>query len=204
MDAIQISETEKYHPGISPAIQDLSRDSGMPESEIAAIHAQEERDAETEIAKDPSKMTMDIFGNCRLGDQVWDATRAKVLTPEETDETEEELTDILGGMEDMFSPSTQTPNDTAEPASGFGGIGGFGGIDNNALGFSDDDMALTQSVADYAAQDYGLDDDSMEYGTDSFSDMSEVTPDEVNATPGTPSGGTQETDQPPEQPTDDE
>lgn len=170
---IQLSEDEIYKPGTSPAIQDLSRESGLPQSEVASIHAQCEQQAEDEIAKDPKKLVMDIFGNCRLGDKVWDMTRAKVLHPEETtDEENSELDDVLGSMETMFSPNTETQTSV---------------IDNNALGFSDADMALTQSVADSAAADYGIGDTGVDFGTDTFTAVdNSIDANSVNSTPDTP------------------
>ena len=100
-------------------------------------------------------------------------TRAKVLHPEEaTDEENSELDDVLGSMETMFSPNTATQTSV---------------IDNNALGFSDADMALTQSVADSAAADYGIGDTGVDFGTDTFTAVdNNIDANSVNSTPDTP------------------
>ena len=192
---IQLSPSELYHPGVSPAIQDLSRKSGMPETEVASIYAQTERDEKNDAAENPDKIVMDVYGNCRFGDKVWSETRKKVLTPEETEsDSEKELENTLADMSTMFSPEEEqkSPGGAGEIEDAFA-ASLSPSIDNNSLGFSDEDMALTNSVADAAAADYDLPDDSEPFSTDTFTDIDpNVTPDNVNSAPdgsSVPTGG---------------
>ena len=170
-DTIQLSKDEIYQHGVSPVIQDLADESQRPISEITAIHNQTTDEVEAEQLNDPESIPVDMEGNSLIDDRIWDMTRAKILTPEEGEWEEDDIDSIMGNMDAMFKP--QEPRE----------------IDPYQVGFTQEDMDLTNQVADAAAQDYFTpESDGFDFGepseqstTDHFDEVRNMDSGDVNA-----------------------
>lgn len=162
-----------------PIFTELSRDSGIPVSEVKARFRNEMLEKHKEAMDDPSKQV--LGGNEQ--DMVHDAVnslRQKLDHPEEQTDDDSEYDAIMGfdpnepaPGADMFSaPDDFGGGDGGFGGGGFGGGGGGfgGGIDNMDLGFSDEGMASFDQVAD----DFG--DFGSEADGDSVNAMSEIEP----------------------------
>lgn len=162
-----------------PIFTELSRDSGIPVSEVKARFRNEMLEKHKDAMDDPSKQV--LGGNEQ--DMVHDAVnslRQKLEHPEEQTDDESEYDAIMGfdpnepaPGADMFSaPDDFGGGDGGFSGGGFGGGGGGfgGGIDNMDLGFSDEGMASFDQVAD----DFG--DFGSEADGDSVNAMSEIEP----------------------------
>ena len=165
-----------------PIFTELSRDSGIPVSEIKARFRNEMLEKHKEAMDDPSKQV--LGGNEQ--DMVHDAVnslRQKLEHPEEQSDDDKEYNDMMGFDPNEPAPGADmfaAPDDFGGGDGGFGGGdfgggfggGGFGGggIDNMDLGFSDEGMASFDQVNDDFS-DFGSEADG-----DSVNAMSEIEP----------------------------
>ena len=179
-----------------PIFNELSKESGLPVSEVKARFRRKMIELHGEALDDPSKQLMggdsqDIVHNAI------NELRKELQHPEETQSDEDEYDDIFGFDPTQPAPGSEIFDDNAGAAGGFddfgaGGGGGFGGgfgggggggIDNMDLGFSDEDMAAVNSVADEGFEDFGSEEDA-----GSINAMSELEPGEPGETADTETG----------------
>jgi len=154
-----------------PIFTELSRDSGIPVSEIKARFRNEMLEKHKEAMDDPSNQVLGGTEQDMVHDAV-NSLRQKLEHPEEQSDEDTEYDDLMGFDPNVPPPGADmfaAPGDFGEDAGGFGG--GFGGgIDNMDLGFSDEGMASFDQVND----DFG--DFGSELDGDSVNAMSEIEP----------------------------
>lgn len=184
-----------------PIFTELSRDSGLPVSEIKARFRKEMLDKYQELLDDPSSQV--IEGEVQdLAHNAVNSLRRKLAHPEEETDDDEEYDSMMGidGSDqapgaDMFAAPDEFGG--GDMGGGFGGdmgggFGGGGGIDNMSLGFSDEGMSSFDEVND-SFSDFGS-----EATGDSVNAMSEIEPggndtDEETETEPLDLGGSEET-----------
>lgn len=167
-----------------PIFNELSKESGIPVSEVKARFRRKMLELHDEAMDDPTKQTLGDDGQ-EMAYNAVNELRKELQHPEEqTQSDEDEYNDIIG-----FDPMKPAPGsdifgaddfgggfgglDSFGADDGFGGGGGFGGgIDNMDLGFSDEDMDTVNSVADEGFGSFGSEDDA-----GSVNAMSELEPD---------------------------
>ena len=154
-----------------PIFTELSRDSGIPVSEIKARFRNEMLEKHKEAMDDPSNQVLGGTEQDMVHDAV-NSLRQKLEHPEEQSDEDTEYDDLLGFDPNVPPPGADmfaAPDDFGGDTGSFGG--GFGGgIDNMDLGFSDEGMASFDQVND----DFG--DFGSELDGDSVNAMSEIEP----------------------------
>lgn len=164
----------------SPAVVQLHDDTKVPVSEIKAKLHDKVMELNRERLAKPSEVP---FGNTSddIKEQGYAEVENELLHPEEqTDSQDEQFKDIFGdtypGSEAFAAPSGEDEMLGGIGNDGFGGDFG-GGIDNNAMGFSDDDMSTLNDTADSAFDDFTAED-----GAEAASDVNNISAEEPGAT----------------------
>ena len=165
----------------SPAVVQLHDDTKVPVSEIKAkLHNKVMELNQQRLAK-PSEVP---FGHTTedMRDQSYKEVEDELLNPEEQqDVQDDQFKDFFGdtypGAEAFNAPADENGFDDGM-GGGFGGGGGFdSGIDNNAMGFSDTDMDTLNATADNAFDEF-----TGEEGTETASDVNNISAEEPVAT----------------------
>lgn len=170
----------------SPAVVQLHEDTKVPVSEIKAkLH-----DKIMELNKERLSKPSDLpFNNTTedMKEQGYKEVENELLHPEETQSSQDEEFKNFFGDSYPGSEAFDAPVDDNEMLGGMGDAGGFGGgdfgggIDNNAMGFSDEDMGTLNDTADNAFDDFTSED-----GAESASDVNNISSEE----PGTDENAT--------------
>jgi len=153
----------------SPAVVQLHEDTKVPVSEIKAKLHDKVMELNHERMATPSETA---YGNSTedLRSQSYKEVEDELTKPEETEDAEsEEFKSIFGDTypgASAFAAPQEEPDGVGggtEFGGGFsdGGMMDAGGIDNNAMGFSDDDMATLNSTAENAFNEF-TDNDTIE------------------------------------------
>ena len=165
----------------SPAVVQLHDDTKVPVSEIKAkLHNKVMELNQQRLAK-PSEVP---FGHTTedMRDQSYKEVEDELLNPEEQqDVQDDQFKDFFGdtypGAEAFNAPADENGFDDGM-GGGFGDGGGFdSGIDNNAMGFSDTDMDTLNATADNAFDEF-----TGEEGTETASDVNNISAEEPVAT----------------------
>ena len=142
----------------SPAVVQLHEDTKVPVSEIKAKLHNKVMELNHERLANPSEVP---YGddNDGLKEQTYKEVEDELTNPEEVEDPQtEEFKNFFGDTypgADAFA----APEGEDDLLGGIGGDGDFGGgIDNNAMGFSDDDMTTLNDTADSAFDDFTADD----------------------------------------------
>lgn len=141
----------------SPAVVQLHDDTRVPVSEIKAkLHNKVMELNQQRLAK-PSEVP---FGHTTddMRDQSYSEVEDELLHPEEQQETQDDQFKDFFGDTYPGSEAFAAPSDEDEMLGGIGNDGFGGGIDNNAMGFSDDDMSTLNDTADSAFDDFTAED----------------------------------------------
>jgi len=166
----------------SPAVVQLHEDTKVPVSEIKARLHDKVMELNHERLANPSEAP---YGNDSgdLREQGYKEVEEELTRPEEAETaTDDEFKDIFG---DTY-PGSEAFSAPAEEDETLGGIGGDfggdfgGGIDNSALGFSDEDMDALNGAADNAFDEF-TEDQGAETASD-VNNISAVEPGEENGT----------------------
>lgn len=190
----------------SPAVTQLHDDTKVPISEIKAKLHDKIMELNQKRLKTPSEVP---FGNTTadMKEQSYKEVEDELLHPEENQtEQDEEFKNFFG---DSYpgSEAFAAPADDNEMLGGSGDFGGGdfgggdfgGGIDNNAMGFSDEDMSSLNDTANNAFDDFTAEDGAEtasdvnnisaeepggeEVGTDTATDNADETPVDTDETP---------------------
>lgn len=164
----------------SPAVIQLHDDTKVPVSEIKAKLHDKIMELNQKRLKTPSEVP---FGNTTddMKEQSYKEVEDELLHPEENQtEQDEEFKNFFGdsypGSEAFAAPPED--NEMLGGSGDFGGgdLGGGdfgGGIDNNAMGFSDEDMDALNDTANNAFDDF-----TMEDGAETASDVNNISAEE--------------------------
>lgn len=181
-----------------PIFNELSKESGLPVSEVKARFRRKMIELHEEAMLDPSKRMLGDDSQEMVHNAV-NELRKELQHPEEAEVSDEdEYDDIMG-----FDPTQPAPGSDifgmddfgsdADFGGGFGGGGfgdgggfGGGGIDNLDLGFSDEGMDAVNSVSGEGFDDFGSEDDA-----GSVNAMSDLEPAGEDAS-GNEEGGSEE------------
>lgn len=181
----------------SPAVVQLHEDTKVPVSEIKAkLH-----DKVTELTREHmSKPSETPFGddNNNIKEEAYKEIENELVNPEESEDAQTEEFKNFFGDEYPGSEAFAAPSGEDEMLGGAGDFGGGdfgGGIDNNAMGFSDDDMATLNDTADSAFDDFTAED-----GADTAADVNNISAEEPGADDVTePAGDEAPADEPNEE-----
>ena len=165
----------------SPAVVQLHEDTKVPVSEIKAKLHDKIMELNKERLSNPSDLP---FNNTteNMKEQGYKEVENELLHPEETQSTQDEEFKNFFGDSYPGSEAFDAPVDDNEMLGGMGDAGGFGGgdfgggIDNNAMGFSDEDMGTLNNTADNAFDDFTSED-----GAESASDVNNISSEEPGA-----------------------
>ena len=159
----------------SPAVVQLHEDTKVPVSEIKARLHDKVMELNHERLAKPSKAP---YGDNAedLREQSYKEVENELIHPEESENAQdEEFKDIFGdaypGSEAFSSPEEDETLGGVDFDNDFGG-----GIDNNAMGFSDEGMAALNSTADNAFDDFTTDS-----GVETASDVNNISAEEPGA-----------------------
>lgn len=164
----------------SPAVTQLHDDTKVPISEIKAKLHDKIMELNQKRLKTPSEVP---FGNTTadMKEQSYKEVEDELLHPEENQtEQDEEFKNFFGdsypGSEAFAAPPED--NEMLGGIDDFGGgdFGGGdfgGGIDNNAMGFSDEDMGTLNDTANNAFDDFTTED-----GAETASDVNNISAEE--------------------------
>jgi hypothetical protein len=168
----------------SPAVSQLHDDTKVPISEIKAKLHDKIMELNQKRLKTPSEVP---FGNTTddMKEQSYKEVEDELLHPEENQtEQDEEFKNFFGdsypGSEAFAAPVED--NEMLGGSGDFGGgdfgggdLGGDlgGGIDNNAMGFSDEDMSALNDTANNAFDDFTAED-----GAETASDVNNISAEE--------------------------
>lgn len=191
-----------------PIFNELSKESGLPVSEIKARFRNKMLELHQEALDDPSTQVMGGDSQEMVHNAI-NELRKELQHPEETSSDSEEYDSIMG-----FDPSQPVPgadifssDGGGSGGGGFGGGfggdiggtggdlggsagGGFGGgIDNMDLGFSDEGMDAVNSVASEGYEDPNM---SPAESAGEVNAMSELEPDIPDGSDNTESGDSEE------------
>lgn len=179
----------------SPAVVQMHEDTQVPISEIKAKLHHKIMELNKKRLQNPSEVP---FGHSAedMREQCFKEVEDELKNPEEQEMTPEaeEYQDIFGD-ENPGADAFAAPNAMGgDFGGGFGGdFGGDfgGGIDNADMGFGDEDMATLDATAENSFDDFTSD-----KGTETASDVNNMSADE----PGAPEEDTGEETQPQEEP----
>lgn len=158
----------------SPAVVQLHEDTKVPVSEIKAkLHNKVMELNQQRLAK-PSEVP---FGHTTddMRDQSYSEVEDELLHPEEQQEPQDDQFKDFFGDTYPGADAFNAPPEEAGFGDGMGGDFG-GGIDNNAMGFSDTDMDTLNATADNAFDDFTGED-----GTETASDVNNISAEEPGA-----------------------
>jgi hypothetical protein len=160
----------------SPAVVQLHEDTKVPVSEIKARLHDKVMELNRERLANPSEVPYGDHAD-DLREQSYKEVEDELVHPEETETVQDdEFKDIFG---DTY-PGSEAFSAPAEEDETLGGVGedtGFGGgIDNSALGFSDEDMEALNGAADNAFDEFTADE-----GTEDASDVNNISAEEPGA-----------------------
>lgn len=138
---IKIPESARYQHGVSPVLQDLSKQTGQPTSELMAKRVQAQNVVHRKIIEDPTLIVPDEEDGLKMLNQmIWDTALNLILTGKSglaSDEIDDALTNEDGQsiLANMFSvdEDENTESTINDPQS---------------VGFSDSDMSMFNEMPD--------------------------------------------------------
>lgn len=161
-----------------PIFNELSKESGLPVSEVKARFRSKMLELHDKALDDPSTQVMGGDSQEIVHNAI-NELRKELQHPEEQTSDEDEYDDLMGfdptepapgsdifGMDDGGAGDFGDFGADGGFGGGFGDGGGFGGgfggggIDNTDLGFSDEGMDAVNSVAEEGFGDFGSEDDA--------------------------------------------